>query len=53
MTFGRDHGLLLGTGVQLIVSYTTIEVQIIFEMFLALFIGQLAIFGQLEREIYL
>jgi len=27
MAFGRDHGLLLGTGVQLVVSYTTIEAQ--------------------------
>jgi len=27
MAFGRDHGLLLGTGVQLVVSCTTIEAQ--------------------------
>jgi len=27
MAFGRDHGLLLGTGVQLVVFCTTIEAQ--------------------------
>jgi len=31
-----DCGLLLGTGVQLVVSCTTIEAQIVFEMLLAL-----------------
>ena len=52
MAFGRDHSLLLGTGVQLIVSYTTIETQIVFETLLVLITGQLAIAGQLGREVY-
>jgi len=49
----RDCGLLLGTGVQLVVSYTVIEAQIVFEMLLVLVTGQLAITGQLGREVYL
>ena len=53
MALGRDCGLLLGTGVQLIVSCTTIEAQIVFEMLLALVTGQLAIAGQLGREVHL
>ena len=53
MAFGRDRGLLLGTGVQLVVSCTAIEAQAIFEMLLALITGQLAIAGQLGREVYL
>ena len=52
MAFGRDCGLLLGTGVQLVVSCTTIEAQIVFEMLLALVTGQLAIAGQLGREVH-
>ena len=52
MVFGSDYGLLLGTGVQLVVSCTTIEAQIIFEMLLALITGQLAIAGQLGREVH-
>ena len=52
MAFGRDHGLLLGTGVQLVVFCTTIEAQIVFEMLLALVAGQLAIAGQLGREVH-
>ena len=35
-----------------VVSCTTIEVQIVFEMLLALVTGQLAIAGQLEREVH-
>ena len=35
------------------VSYTTIEAQIVFETLLALVTGQLAIAGQLGREVYL
>ena len=35
------------------VSYTTIEAQIVFEILLALITGQLAIAGQLGREIHL
>ena len=53
MALGRDHGLLFGTGVQLMVSYTTIEAQIVFETLLALITGQLAIAGQLGRKVHL
>ena len=35
------------------VSYTTIETQIVFETLLALVTGQLAIAGQLGREVHL
>ena len=35
------------------VSCTTIEAQIVFEMLLALVAGQLAIAGQLGREVHL
>ena len=52
MAFGRDCGLLLGAGVQLVVSYTAIEVQIVFKILLALVAGQLAIAGQLGREVH-
>ena len=52
MAFGRDRGLLLRTGVQLMVSCTAIEVQIVFETLLALVTGQLAIAGQLGWEVY-
>jgi len=45
--------LLLGTGVQLVVSCTVIEAWVVFEMLLALVTGQLAIASQLGREIYL
>jgi len=34
------------------VSYTTIEIQIVFEMLLMLVAGQLTIAGQLEREVH-
>ena len=53
MAFRRDHGLLLGTEVQFVVSYTTIEAQVVFKMLLTLVTGQLAIAGQLGREVYL
>ena len=52
MAFGRDHSLFLGTGVQLVVFYTAIEAQIVFKTLLALVTGQLAIAGQLGREVY-
>ena len=52
MAFRRDHGLLLGTGVQLVVSCTTIETQIVFETLLVLITGQLAIANQLGRKIH-
>ena len=45
--------MALGTEVQLVVSYTTIEVQIIFKILLALVTGQLAIASQLGREVHL
>ena len=53
MALGRDCGLLLGTGVQLVVSCTAIEAQIVFEMLLALVAGQLAIAGHLGRKVHL
>ena len=48
----RDHGLLFGAGVQLVVFCTTIEAQVVSETLLALVTGQLAIAGQLGREVY-
>jgi len=48
----RNHGLLLGAKVQLVVSCTTIEAQVVFEMLFALVTGQLAITGQLRREVH-
>jgi len=53
VAFGSGYSLLLGTEVQLIVSCTIIEIQIVFEMLLVLVTGQLAIAGQLEREVHL
>ena len=44
--------MLLGTEVQLVVFCTTIEAQIVFKMLLALVTGQLAIAGQLGREVH-
>jgi len=52
VAFGRDCGLLLGTGVQLVVFCTAIEAQIVFEMLLVLVTSQLAIAGQLGREVH-
>jgi len=52
MAFERDCGLLLETEVQLVVSCTTIEVQIVFEMLLVLITRQLAIAGQLGKEVH-
>jgi len=52
MALRRNCGLLLGTGVQLVVSCTTIEAQIVFEMLTALVTGQLAIADQLGREVH-
>jgi len=53
MALRCDCGLLLGAGVQLVVSCTTIEIQIVFKMLLVLITGQLAIAGQFGREVYL
>jgi len=52
VAFGRDYGLLFGTGVQLVVSCTAIEVQIVFETLLVLVTGQLAVASQLGREVH-
>ena len=52
MALGRDCGLLLGIGVQLVVSCTAIEVQIVFEMLLVLVTGQLAVAGQFGRKVH-
>jgi len=48
-----DCGLLLGIGVQIVVSCTTIEAQVVFKMLLALVTGQLAIAGQLGGVVHL
>jgi len=53
VAFGKDHGLLLGTEVQLVVFCTAIEAQIVFKILLALITGQFAIAGQLGREVHL
>jgi len=53
MALRSDYGLLLGTGVQLVVFCTTIEAQFVFKMLLVLITGQLAIAGQLGREVHL
>jgi len=39
VALGRDCGLLLGTGVQLVVFCTAIEAQVVFKMLLALVTG--------------
>jgi len=52
MALGRDCGLLLGIGVQLVVFCTAIETQVVFEILLTLVTGQLAIAGQLGREVH-
>ena len=44
--------MALGIEVQLVVSCTAIEVQVVFEMLLALITSQLAIVGQLRREVH-
>ena len=48
----KHCGLLFRTGVQLVVSCTAIETQIVFETLFALVAGQLAIAGQLGREVH-
>jgi len=52
VAFRRDCGLLLGTEVQLVVFCTAIKAQIVFEMLLVLITSQLAIAGQLGREVH-
>ena len=53
MALRRDCGLLLGIEVQLVVSCTAIETQVVFKILLVLVTGQLAIAGQLGREVHL
>jgi len=53
MAFRSNYGLLLGTRVQLVFSCTAIEAQVVFEVLLTLVTGQLAIAGQLGREVHL
>ena len=53
MALGKDHSLLLRTGVQFVISYTTIKAQVVFKMFLALVTGQLTVASQLGREVHL
>jgi len=45
MALERDCGLLLGTGVQLVVFCTVIEAQVVFETLLVLVTSQLAVAG--------
>ena len=45
--------MLLGTEVQLVIFCTTIEAQVVFKILLVLVTGQLAITGQLGREVHL
>ena len=52
MALGHDCGLLLGTGVQLVVSCTVIKIQSVFEILLTLVTSQLAVAGQLGRKIH-
>jgi len=52
IVFWYDYGLLLRTGVQLVISYTVIKTQIVFEVLLVFITGQLTIVSQLEREVY-
>ena len=43
--------MALGIGVQLVISYITIEVQVVFKTLLVLITGQLIIAGQLGRKV--
>jgi len=53
MALGSDCDLLLGIEIQLVVSCTIIEAQVVFEILLTLVTGQLAVAGQLRREVHL
>ena len=53
MALGSDCDLLLGTGVQFVVSYIIVEAQVVFKTLLALVTGQLAITSQLGKEVHL
>jgi len=52
MALGRNYSLLLRIGVQLVVSCTAIEAQVVFKTLLVLITGQLAVTGQLGREVH-
>jgi len=52
MALGSDYGLFFRIRVQLVIFCTIIKAQIIFELLLVLITSQLAITGQLGREIY-
>jgi len=52
VVFRSDYSLLLGIRVQLVVFCTTIEIQVIFKILLALVTSQLAIIGQLGGEVH-
>ena len=45
--------MALGIEVQLVVSYTAIKAQVVFEILLVLITGQLAIVSQLGKKVYL
>ena len=53
MALESDCSLFLGTEVQIVVFCTTIETQVVFEIFLALVTSQLAITSQFGRKVYL
>jgi len=53
MALEKDCGLLFGTEVQLVVFCTVIEAQVVFETLLVLVTSQLAVAGQLGREVHL
>jgi len=53
MVFGSDCSLFFGIGVQLMVSCTAIEAQVVFKTLFALIASQLDIVGQLGGEVYL
>jgi len=52
MALRQDCGLLLGARVQLMVSCTTIEAQVVFEALFVLVTDQLAVAGQLGRKVH-
>jgi len=52
VALGSDCSLLLGTGVQFMVSCTTVETQVVFKILLVLVTSQLAVAGQLGREVH-
>ena len=53
MALESNYGLFLGIRVQHMISCTTIEAQVVFKTLLVLITSQLAITGQLGREVHL